>query len=112
MDTIKLRDGDEAFTWFIVGRLMTEVCIIELGVVPALVHQGMMITLLDYLATIEYDNAVRMPNGGEAMCDEYGCAVLQDQVKPFLDLRLGEWINTGGGFIQYDDRWVLQQHAR
>src|SRR6266571_8191228 len=106
-----MRDVNESFTWFIVGWLVTEVRIIELSIMPALAHQGMMIALLDDLSTIEHDNAIRVSNGGEAMCDEYGCAVLQDQVKPFLDLRLGKWINTCGRFIQDDDGWVLQQHA-
>ena len=90
---------------------MPEVRIIELSVMAALTHQGMMIALLDNLATIEHDDAVRVSNGGEAMRDQYGCAVLQDQVKPFLDLRLGQWINTGSRLIQDDDRWVLQQHT-
>jgi hypothetical protein len=37
------------------------------GYLPAL--QAMMIALLDNLATIEYDDAVRASNGGEAMYD-------------------------------------------
>ena len=82
---------------------MPEIRIIKLSVMAALAHQGMMIALLDDLATIEHDDAVCMSNGGETMCDEYGCAVLQDQVKSFLDLRFGKWINTGGRFIQDDD---------
>ena len=111
MDTVKLRDGDEAFTRPVIRRLMAEVHIIELSVVPALAHQGMMIALLDDISAIKYDDAVRVSNGGESMRDEYGCAVLQDQVKSFLDLRLGKWINTGGRFIQDDDGRILQQHA-
>jgi hypothetical protein len=59
-----------------------------LGIVPALAHQSMMITLLDNHATIENVDAIRVSNGGESMHDQYGCAVLQDQVKPFLDLCL------------------------
>jgi hypothetical protein len=51
---------------------------------PILAQQGMVIALLDNLATIERD--------------EYGCPVLQDQFKLFLDLCLGQWINTGGRF--------------
>ena len=77
----------------------------------ALVHQSMMIALLDNLTTIEHDNAIRVSNSGKSMCDQYSCTVLQDQIKPFLDLRLGQWVNTGSRFIQDDDRWVLQQHA-
>ena len=33
-------------------------------------------------------------------------------VQPFLDLRLGERIDAGGGLIQDDDGRVLKQHAR
>ena len=90
---------------------MTEVCIIGLSVMSSLAHQGMVITLLDNLATIDNADAVRLSNGGEAMSDQNGCLMLQDQVKPFLDLRLGQWIDTGGRFIQDDDRRILQQNA-
>ncbi|GEM_PF-5327384 len=65
---------------------------------PTLAHPGMVITLLDNLATIDNYDAVLVPNVVEAMCDEYSYAVLQDQVKPILDLCLGQRINTGGRF--------------
>jgi len=55
---------------------------------PIMAHQSMVITLLDNHAMIKHDDAVRVSNGGEAMCDQYSSPVLQDQIKPFLDLRL------------------------
>jgi hypothetical protein len=57
--------------------------------IPALAHQRIMITLLHNLATIDNDNAIRVSNSGKAMCEQYGCAVLQNQFNPLLDLRLG-----------------------
>ena len=68
---------------------MPKIRIIKLSIMPALAHQGMVITLLNNLATIDNDDAVRVSNRREAMSDQNGCPVLQNQVKPLLDLRLG-----------------------
>src|SRR5579875_38310 len=39
-------------------------------------------------------------------------AVLQEHIQPFLDLRLGQRIYARRRFVQNNDRWVLEQHAR
>ncbi len=67
---------------------MPKIRIIELSILTTLAHQRMMITFLDNLATIKNDDAVRMSHGRKPMCDQYGSPVLQNQVKPFLDLCL------------------------
>ena len=36
--------------------------------------------------------------------------MLQHHVQPFLDQRLGQRVDAGGGFVQDEDRRVLQQH--
>src|SRR5438270_18704 len=101
--TISLSNRYKPLPRPVIRRLMTEIRIIKLSIMPTLAHQTMMTTLLDNPATIKNNDAVRVPHGREAMSDQNGCAVLQNQVKPFLDLRLGQWINAGGRFIQDDD---------
>jgi hypothetical protein len=51
----------------IIQRLMPKIHIIKLSIMSSLAHQSMMTTLLDNLATIDNDDAVRMSNGVEAM---------------------------------------------
>src|SRR5712691_13153412 len=91
---------------------MTEVGIVKLRVVTALLHQCGMVALLNDFAEVEHDNAVGAANGGETVRNQNGCALLQDEIKPLLNLRLCERVNAGGGFVEDDDRGVLQQDAR
>src|SRR5579859_3710797 len=102
----------ETFTWLIIGRLVAEVGVVKLRVVAALLHQRSVIALFHNFAGVEYDDAVGAADGGEAVRDDDGCTLLQDQVKSFLNLGLGERVNAGGGFIEDDDGRVLQQDAR
>src|SRR5450755_41592 len=57
----------EPFARFIVGRLVTEVGIVQLRVVTALRHQRLVTALLDDATTIQHDDAIRVANGREAM---------------------------------------------
>ncbi len=103
---------DKALARLIIGRLVAEVGVVKLRVVAALLHQRGVIALLHNFAEVEYDDAVGAADGGEAMRDQDGSALLQDQIKPLLNLRLGERVNAGCSFIEDDDGRVLQQDAR
>src|SRR5207248_8335219 len=71
----------------VIRRLMTEIRIIKLSIMATLAHQTMMTALLDNPATIENDDAIRVTHSRKPMSDQYRCTMLQDNVKPFLDLR-------------------------
>ena len=70
-----------------------------------------MTAFLDNAATIQDDDTVGMANSREAVGNDNGGAVLQHEVKTFLNLRLGERINAGRCFIENNDGWVLQQDS-
>ena len=71
-----------------------------------------MVAFLDDPAVLEDDDAVGVLDGGEAVRDHDGRAAVQHDVEAFLDLRLGERIDAGGGLVEDDDGRVLHQHAR
>src|SRR5258706_8995042 len=96
----------------IIRRLMPPIRIVKLRVMTTLPHQSIVIALFHYSATIKHDDTVGMADGGEAVRDQDGGAILQYQVKSFLNVCLGQWINTGGCFVQNDDRGVLQEYTR
>ena len=73
----------------------------------SLAHQRIVTTFLDNATTLQDDDTVGMANGRETMSDDNGGAVLQHQVKPLLNLRLGKGINAGRCFIENNDGRVL-----
>src|SRR6266446_3177587 len=91
---------------------MPPVGVVELRVMTTLLHQSIVIALFHNSATVKHDDAVGMAEGGEAVRDQDGGAILQHQVKSFLNVCLGQWINAGRCLVQNDDRWVLQEHTR
>ena len=91
----------------IVERLVPEVCIVELRVMTTLGHQISVISLLDD-PTVIYDNdAVSVLDRRQPMGDDDGGPVAHDGVQSFLDLHLGEGIDTGRRLIQDKDCRIL-----
>ena len=89
------QDWNEALAGQIVGRLVAEVGVVEVGVVTALVHQDVVAALFDDAPMAQDDDAVGVADGREAVGDEDGGAILEQEVQPFLNLRLGERVNAG-----------------
>ena len=65
-----------------------------------------MATLFDDGARLEHDDAIYGADGGEAVGDEDGRALLEDKLRRLLDLHLREGIDAGGGLVEHDDARV------
>ncbi len=61
---------------------------------------------------VEHDDPVGVLDGGEAVGNHDRGAVGQDDIEAFLNLGLGERIDTGGCLVEDHDRGVLDQDAR
>src|SRR5579875_92546 len=101
----------KTFARAVVGGLVAEVGVVEVGVVTAKLHKRLVVALLDDAAPVEDDDAVGVTNGREPVGDEDGRAIFKYKVKPLLNLCLGERIDAGGGLVEDDDGRLLQQHA-
>ena len=77
--------------------LVAEIGVVEVGVVPFLGQETLVIPLFDDAAFLQHDDAVGCPDGGEAMGDQDAGGVFQDQIQGLLDLPLGEGVDAGGG---------------
>ena len=53
-----------------------------------------------------------MAHGAEAVGDHEGGAVAGDLLQATLDGRLGFVVHCGGGFIEDENGWILQQGPR
>ena len=71
----------------------------ELGVFPLVGEQLGVGALFDDLAHFEHVDAVRVLDGGKAVGDDEGGAVLHQVVERVLDLALGLGIDGGGGLV-------------
>src|SRR5579884_339375 len=90
---------------------MPEVGIVELRIMTAAQHKRVVIALFDDSALLKHQNAVGVANSREPVSNQDGGALLQDQIKPFLNLRLSERVDAGSGLVEDENRGVLQQHA-
>ena len=66
---------------------------------------------LDDLAALDHQDRVGMHDGVQAVRDHDGGAVLAEMLDRFLHLLFGFRIQRRGGFIEQDDRRVLDQRA-
>src|SRR5689334_18140045 len=90
---------------------MSEIGIIEFGVVPTLLQESIMTTFLDDATMIEHENAIGSLDRREAMRDHDGRAIVQNEVETFLNLCLSQRIDAGRCFVENDNRWILQQQT-
>ena len=60
-------------------------------------------------AAFEDEDLVGVADGGEAVGDDEARAVFHQMVEGFLDETLGGGVNTGGGFVEDEDRRVFQE---
>ena len=62
-------------------------------------------------AIFQYDNPVGVQHGGQAMRDRDDGSAASRPFESFLDFVFGFAVECAGGFIQEEDRRVLQQRA-
>jgi hypothetical protein len=103
--------GDFADFLHVLQALVSEIGVIQPGIMPALSQQSFVIPLFDYSPLLHHDDAVGALDRRKAVGDQDAGCALQDQVQCLLDLPLGEGIDAGRGFIQHKDRRSLDQHA-
>ena len=84
----------------------------ERGVAAAAPQQIVMQAALDDLAALDHQNGVGVHDGVQAVGDHDGGAVLAEMVDRFLHGFFGFRIQRRGGFIEQDDRRVLDQRPR
>ena len=60
------------------------------------------------LATVQHADSVGVDDGGEAVGDDDGGAVAEDVAEGVLDERLGLRVEGGGGLVEDEDLWVLE----
>lgn len=102
----------KSLTRSIIGRLMAEVGIVKLSIVTTLLHQGIVTTLFNSTAVAQHNNAVGITDGREAMSDDNGGTIFEQNIQTFLYLSLGERIDAGSGFIKDDNRGIFCNRTR
>ena len=65
---------------------------------------------LAYLAPVEYDDAVGVPDGGKAMGDDQAGAVGHDLLEGPLYQELGLGVDAGGGLVQHQYLRIDDKH--
>ena len=63
-------------------------------------------------AMLKHENLVGLTNGAEAVGDHETGATLHQALESFLNQALGGGVDTGGGFIEDQNRRIGQQRAR
>src|ERR1700683_18970 len=91
-----------------VGELQT----MQLSVQAALRQQLRVRTALGDPAGIEYDDPIGLLDGRESVGNDEGRAVTHQLRKSRLDVTLGLAVEGGSGFIENEDRCVLEQCPR
>ena len=84
----------------------------ERGVAAAAPQQIVMQAALDDLAALDHQNGVGVHDGVQAVGDHDGGAVLAEMVDRLLHGFFGFRIQRRSGFIEQDDRRVLDQRPR
>ena len=84
----------------------------ERGVAAAAAQQIVVLAALDDLAGLDHQNGVGVHDGVQAVGDDDGGAALAEMLDRLLHGLFGFRIQRGGGFIQQDDRRVLDQRTR
>ena len=83
----------------------------QLGEKPAALDQLVERAGLDDPSVLKHQNARRIAHGGEPVGDDEGGAAFHDFVERQIDALLGHRIERAGGFVEDQDRRVLEQRA-
>ena len=84
-------------------NLMVYLQLIQFLINTVLGQQLLMRTLFAYFAFVHDHDAIRMLNGGEAVCYHDSGPSLHEFFQGFLNQNFRFGINVGGGFVHYKD---------
>src|SRR5436853_566158 len=76
-------------------RLMAEIGIVQLGVMTSLPQQRLVRALLDDRARLHHNNAIGVTHRPKTVGDHNAGARPHYNIKTFLNLRFGKWVNAG-----------------
>src|SRR5271170_3180301 len=68
--------------------------------------------LLAEFSFVEYEYAVGVLNGAEAVGDDHGGTSAEQAIEGFADLQLGFGVHTGSGFVENQKTGIVRQRAR
>ncbi len=78
----------------------------------ALTHEPVVAPLFHDAPVIEHDDPVGMPHSHQPVRDRDRGAFVEDGIEPFLDLRLGEGVDTRGCLVEDDHARRLNEQSR
>src|ERR1700722_15088524 len=93
-------------------HLLLELQAAERGIAAPLAKQFLVAPALDDLAGFDHQDAIGMHDGGQPVGDDDGGAARAELCDRVLDVALRLRIERGGGFVQQDDRRILDERAR
>src|SRR5207253_7786817 len=82
------------------------------GIETAVREQLLVCPALDDHALVEHDDFVGTDDGGEPVCDDERGAVSRHPVERVLDFLFGMAVERGGGLVEEQDWWGLEDGAR
>src|SRR5580658_4267110 len=80
----------------------------QFGECAAALHEFVVSPRLDDAAVVEQQNTGRIAHRGEPVSDDEGGAAFHDLIERLRNPRLGHRIERAGGFVENEDRRVLQ----
>ena len=91
---------------------MAEISIIKFRIMPTLLHERIVVALLDNFALAQHNDTVCAANGTQPVGNQDRSRLGKDFIECFLNLRFCKRVNTGGRFIK-DENWrLLQQNTQ
>src|SRR5262245_42681527 len=92
--------------------VLLELQLVEHCVAPIVAQEFVVAAGLHHAAAVDHQDALGMHDGCEPMRDRNGGAAAAELGNRFLHMALGLGVERGGGFIEQDDRRVLDQRTR
>ncbi len=86
--------------------------LVEAVIDAALVEQFLVRALFAQAALVEYEDAVGVLNGAEAVGDDDRGAAGEQAIERFANHHLGASVHAGGGFVEDEELGIVRQGAR
>ena len=71
-----------------------------------------MLALLHQAAMFQHQNLISFLNGGQTVCNHQGGSAPHGRLQGRLNHALTVRIQSAGGFVQQQERWILQHGPR
>ena len=88
-----------------------KLCVVKPAVEAVFREQLFVVALFNDVAVAHNENFIRVPDGGETVCDYKAGASLHHFVEGLLDTDFGERIDGGGRFIEDQDGRKVQHDS-